>query len=81
MSATTLARYDKGGPNTASEAQLAQIDMPAAPDAILDYDGDEGNMTTLNHTLYVQLIANTTVGHVMDMRTQTLCSEYEFGAW
>lgn len=36
--------------------------------AILDYDGDDGNVTTLNHVLWMlDIMPNVTVADVMDI--------------
>lgn len=54
---------------------LGNLSYPTA--AILDYDGDPGNVTTLNHTLWmVDLIANATAGDVMDLGGLVSCAEY-----
>lgn len=44
---------------------------------LLDYDGDPGNITTLNHTLWTRdLKPNVTVGYVMDLCGDLICAEY-----
>jgi tyrosinase len=68
---------DISGPNVPSSEtlELEGVDYPSA--AILDYNGDPGNVTTLNHTLWMaNLIANATVGDVMDLGGQVSCAEY-----
>lgn len=46
-------------------------------DAWYDYDGDKGNVTTLNHTLSaLDVYPNVTVGDVMDIGAGILCYEY-----
>ncbi|KXH65419.1 amino acid transporter [Colletotrichum nymphaeae SA-01] len=45
--------------------------------AYLDYDGDAGNDTTLNHVLWMaEIIPNKTIADVMDLRSELLCTEY-----
>ncbi|KAI1847550.1 hypothetical protein JX266_006402 [Neoarthrinium moseri] len=58
-----------GGDNYPN-AQLLQIEGIEYPGAeITDYFGDDGNVTTLNHNLWmVGLISNYTIGDVMDLQ-------------
>ncbi|KKY29885.1 putative amino acid transporter [Diaporthe ampelina] len=66
-----------GGPNVPSDDILALGNLSYPTAAVLDYDGDSGNVTTLNHTLWmVNLIANATAGDVMDLGGSTSCAEY-----
>lgn len=45
--------------------------------AYLDYDGDPGNDTTLNHVLWMQeIIPNKTIAEVMDSSNSLICAEY-----
>lgn len=45
--------------------------------AFVPYNGDSGNETTLNHTLWVAgLKPNATVADVMDITDDTVCAEY-----
>ncbi|KAF2970798.1 hypothetical protein GQX73_g2748 [Xylaria multiplex] len=42
-----------------------------------DYFGDNGNVTTLNHRLYMaELYPNITIADVMDLHGDVVCSEY-----
>lgn len=42
-----------------------------------DYFGDNGNITTLNHNLYMtELYPNVTIADVMDLHGDVICSEY-----
>ncbi|KAI1360115.1 hypothetical protein F5Y08DRAFT_344034 [Xylaria arbuscula] len=42
-----------------------------------DYFGDNGNITTLNHRLYMtELYPNLTIADVMDLNGDVICSEY-----
>lgn len=70
-------QVDMSGRNvpTAEILERGNLTYPTA--AVLDYDGDPGNVTTLNHTLWmVDLIANATVGDVMDLGGPVSCAEY-----
>lgn len=45
--------------------------------AIMDYDGDAFNTTTLNHNLWMMgLYPNVTVGDVMDLKGDLICADY-----
>lgn len=45
--------------------------------AIMDYDGDAYNTTTLHHNLWmVGLFPNVTVAEVMDLQGDLICAEY-----
>ncbi|KAI0122938.1 amino acid transporter [Xylariales sp. AK1849] len=48
--------------------------------AIVDYFGDGGNITTLNHNLWMtaltEIAPNVTVGDVMDLNGPVICAEY-----
>lgn len=68
---------DISGRNVPTDEMLASGNLSYPSAAILDYDGDSGNVTTLNHTLWmVDLIANATAGDVMDLGSSTSCAEY-----
>jgi tyrosinase len=68
---------DMDGRNVASDSYIAQNNFTYPTAAILDYNGDPGNVTTLNHTLWmVGLIPNATVGDVMDLGGEVICAEY-----
>lgn len=44
---------------------------------LLDYCGDDGNVTTLDHVLYTyDLRANITIEDVMDLNGETIWAEY-----
>ncbi|KAK7719525.1 hypothetical protein SLS57_005724 [Botryosphaeria dothidea] len=66
-----------GGDNVPPDSyyDLTGLDYPSA--AILDYDGDPGNTTTLNHNLWMAGITdNFTIGDVMDLDNNLNCAEY-----
>ncbi|KAG8169670.1 hypothetical protein KVR01_000415 [Diaporthe batatas] len=45
--------------------------------AYLDYDGNPGNDTTLNHVLWMGgIIPNHTIAEVMDLKGDLICAEY-----
>ncbi|KAF2645886.1 Di-copper centre-containing protein [Massarina eburnea CBS 473.64] len=68
---------DMGGQNVPTDKYLAQNNFTYPSAAFLDYDGDAGNVTTLNHTLWmVGLIPNATVSEVMDLSGDLICAEY-----
>lgn len=68
---------DISGRNVPSAEDLARNNLSYPSTALLDYDGDPGNVTTLNHNLWmVDLIANATVGDVMDLGGPLSCAEY-----
>lgn len=62
-------------PNSTSQCSMGGETCPTA--AVLDYDGDDGNTTTLNHVLWMMdLFPNVSVGGVMDINSPTVCLEY-----
>lgn len=66
-----------GGDNVPPDSyyDFTGLDYPSA--AILDYDGDSGNTTTLNHNLWMAGITdNFTIGDVMDLDNNLNCAEY-----
>ncbi|KAI1347433.1 hypothetical protein F5Y01DRAFT_295087 [Xylaria sp. FL0043] len=67
-------RYtDMGGPNLPIAGSVLGGQGPE----FTNYFGDNGNVTTLNHRLYMaELYPNITVGDVMDLNGDVVCSEY-----
>ncbi|KAF7536038.1 hypothetical protein G7054_g4904 [Neopestalotiopsis clavispora] len=65
--------YDMAGTNL--PARLSSVDH-----AIVDYFYDGGNQTTLNHTLYMdglaELAPNITINDIMDLNGEVICAEY-----
>lgn len=58
-------------PNIANVTQL----FPES--AFVPYNGDPGNVTTLNHVLWVAgLEPNVTIADVLDISDDTVCAEY-----
>jgi tyrosinase len=69
--------YDMGGNNTASDATLALAGLSQPGLDILDYDGDDGTTTTLNHNLWMNsIVPNTTVGDIMQLNGSVICAQY-----
>lgn len=65
------------GRNVPLTSYLEQNDFEYPGADILDYDGDGGNVTTLEHNLWmVGIISNATIGDVMDLGGETICAEY-----
>lgn len=51
--------------------------LPAPGPEFLDYSGDDGNVTTLNHVLWLAGLApNVTIADVMDLSNNLNCAEY-----
>jgi tyrosinase len=70
---------DMGGPNTPPDFFLTTFNLTAPGPEWTDYDGDDGNSTTLNHVLYFSdIYPNVTVGDVMDATNDVVCAEYYY---
>lgn len=68
---------DMGGRNVPLTSYLEQNGMEEPGAAFLDYDGDDGNVTTLNHNLWmVGIVANATIREVMNLGGDLICAEY-----
>ncbi|KAI9170684.1 Tyrosinase P [Paramyrothecium foliicola] len=66
-----------GGRNIPYTWYLEQNNFEYPGADILDYDGDDGNITTLNHNLWMAgLISNHTIAEVMDLNGEVICAEY-----
>lgn len=72
------ARLTDMGGSIMPDAQALSLAGEGEPSAaLLDYDGDSGNTTTLNHTLWMGgLVQNVTVGDVMDIGGDVICAQY-----
>ncbi|ETS75767.1 hypothetical protein PFICI_12711 [Pestalotiopsis fici W106-1] len=67
--------YDMGGPD--QPTFVANTEQRGLESIWTDYFGDGGNTTTLNHRLnMVDLYPNITIGDVMDLNGDVICSEY-----
>jgi tyrosinase len=70
-------KTDMGGRNVPKTSYLEENSFDYPSDAILEYDGDPSNVTTLNHNLWmVGLIANHTIADVMDLHGEVICADY-----
>ena len=68
---------DMSGQNIPSEEFLNTNNFTYPSAAFVDYFGDSGNVTTLNHTLWMAgIIPNATIADVMDIRGDLICAEY-----
>ncbi|CAN8104145.1 unnamed protein product [Discula destructiva] len=66
-----------GGRNVPTNASLIAGSWLAPTAAVLDYDGDPANVTTMNHNIWmVGLMDNITVADTMDTRGDFACAEY-----
>ncbi|KAF4544054.1 Amino acid transporter [Lasiodiplodia theobromae] len=66
-----------GGLNMPDESVLDMADLSAAGSELTDYNGDPGNVTTLNHVLFIlNLVPNVTISDIMDLGGDTICAEY-----
>jgi tyrosinase len=69
-----------GGNNQPNSTDICSSDGETCPTAaILDYDGDDGNTTTLNHVLWMMdIYPNVTAADVMSPNSSTVCLEYVY---
>lgn len=73
----TTRLTEMGGRNVPLASYLEQNGMESPSSSVLDYDGDEGNVTTLNHNLWmVGIMPNATIREVMDLGGDLICAEY-----
>lgn len=70
--------YDIGNwSNIPPYSYLSQqyLDYPSS--SLIDYSGDNGNTTTLQHVLWIAgIVPNVTIEDVMDLSGETICAEY-----
>lgn len=65
--------YEIGGDNVGE----IQSESDAEILSYTDYNGDDGDVTTLNHTLWVGgIMPNVTISDVMDLNGDLVCAEY-----
>ncbi|ETS87476.1 hypothetical protein PFICI_01304 [Pestalotiopsis fici W106-1] len=70
---------EMGGQNQVDESECEFTSSQCPGDDILNYDGDPGNTTTLNHTLWMyDLYPNRTVADVMNINSTDVCIEYTY---
>ncbi|KAJ4393734.1 hypothetical protein N0V93_002949 [Gnomoniopsis smithogilvyi] len=68
---------DMGGVNVPPEENRIAQQWLYPSSAVLDYDGDPGNVTTLSHVLsMVGLVPNATIAEVMDLHNDLNCAIY-----
>ncbi|KAL2813650.1 hypothetical protein BDW59DRAFT_167458 [Aspergillus cavernicola] len=66
-----------GGPNVPSQEVLQSVGLPPPSSTLVDYNGDEGDTTTLAHVLWMHGIRpNVTIAEVMDLGGGVICAEY-----
>ncbi|KAL4971058.1 tyrosinase family protein [Aspergillus stella-maris] len=71
--------YAISGTNIPDQTYLDENDFEFPSAALRDYDGDAGNVTTLNHVLWMGgVVPNATVGEVMDLHGERNCAEYVY---
>ncbi|KAI9172536.1 Tyrosinase ustQ [Paramyrothecium foliicola] len=72
---------DMGGRNLPRRSYVQRLNLPYPGREWTDYDGDTGDVTTLNHVLFnAGLAPNITVGQVMDVRSGLVCAEYVYSS-
>ncbi|KAF6802798.1 amino acid transporter [Colletotrichum musicola] len=69
---------DMGGKNVATSTFLVAAQPKSLPEsAFAPYFGDNGNVTTLDHIMWMAGTAeNITIGEVMDIKSDAICVEY-----
>lgn len=68
---------DMSGRNIPDVAWLEKNGIEYPGNDLVDYFGDGGNVTTLNHNLWmVDIVPNATIAEVMDIRGDLICAEY-----
>lgn len=73
----TTRLTDISGRNVPTDTYRQQNNFSLPGTDITDYWGDSGNVTTLNHVLWmVGLIDNGTIAEVMDIGGDVICAEY-----
>ncbi|KAJ0303348.1 hypothetical protein Brms1b_011641 [Colletotrichum noveboracense] len=66
-----------GGLNIPDQSILDMAGLSAPGSELTDYNGDNGNVTTLNHVLFIQnLVPNVNIADIMDIRGDVVCAEY-----
>ncbi|KAF4820078.1 Tyrosinase ustQ [Colletotrichum siamense] len=73
----TARLTDISGQNIPDQSILDMAGLSAPGSELTDYNGDNGNVTTLNHVLFIQnLVPNVTIADIMDIRGDVVCAEY-----
>ncbi|KAL3470332.1 hypothetical protein BJX99DRAFT_264324 [Aspergillus californicus] len=69
---------DIGGPNVPPQVVLESVGLPPPSQRLVDYNGDEGNTTTMAHVLWMYGIRpNVTIAEVMELEGEVICAKYE----
>ncbi|KKK13556.1 hypothetical protein ARAM_001726 [Aspergillus rambellii] len=69
--------HDMGGPNVPDQRVLDSVGLQSPSRSLVDYSGDNGNVTTLRHILWIEgLVPNVTVADVMNLHGDVICAEY-----
>ncbi|KAF3805959.1 Tyrosinase ustQ [Colletotrichum gloeosporioides] len=72
----TARLTDISGQNTPDQSILDMASLSAPGSELTDYNGDNGNVTTLDHVLFIQnLVPNVTIADIMDIRGDVICAE------
>ncbi|KAJ0270655.1 hypothetical protein CBS470a_013438 [Colletotrichum nupharicola] len=73
----TARLTDISGQNIPDQSILDMAGLSAPGSELTDYNGDNGNVTTLNHVLFIQnLVPNVNIADIMDIRGDVVCAEY-----
>lgn len=73
----TARLNDISGSPVASDEFITQMGLGYPGPELLDYDGDDGNVTTMNHNLWTSgLLPNITIADVMELHSDFNCAEY-----
>lgn len=63
--------------NVPPYSYLSSMELSYPSASLTDYSGDDGNITTLNHVLWMAGLApNVTIADVMDLEGDTICATY-----
>jgi tyrosinase len=67
-----------GGANVPPQSILDLVGLHGPDPSLVDYNGDEGDMTTLRHILWLHgIVPNATVADVLDLGGEVICATYE----
>lgn len=73
----TARLTDISAQNIPDQSILDIAGLSAPVNELTDYNGDNGNVTTLNHVLFIQnLVPNVTIADIMDIRGDVVSAEY-----
>ncbi|KAL2843570.1 hypothetical protein BJX68DRAFT_270065 [Aspergillus pseudodeflectus] len=67
-----------GGVNVPPQSILDLVGLQGPDPSVVDYNGDEGDTTTLRHVLWLHgIVPNVTVADVLDLGGEVICGTYE----